>query len=458
MQVTESKTGTGLLARLKHWSGIDRAIGFTILGRGWSSMAGVVNVFLIARFLSPFEQGYYYTFGSLVAIQIVFELGFSFVIQQMASHECAHLAITAGGQICGEARYRQRLASVLQTTVRWYSCAAALFLLGLLPSGLVFFGMHSHSGPAAGWQIPWICVAIAATLTFQIDPLFAFLEGCGFVPLVARSRMQQAIAGSLLAWTGLLLHHGLYAPALMIFGQALVGTATLWQQRDLLGLLLRTQVGEHKIVWMREVWPFQWRIAVSWTCGYFIFQLFNPILFAFHGAQAAGQMGMSLSIGTAVANVGISWISTKSAPFGAMIAKRDFVQLDRVFFRALKQSWTVCLVGCVALFIGALWCKHMNFSIAQRLLDPVAFAFLLGTIVVNHVVFAEAIYLRAHKQEKFLFNSITVALLMAPSTYYFGRYYGATGMMAGYFVINALVGLCAGTYIFIHCRRSWHGA
>src|SRR6201993_2196971 len=73
--------------------GIDRAIGFTILARGWSSAAGLVTVALIARFLSPSEQGYYYTFGSLVALQIVFELGFSFVILQLAAHESSRLRI-----------------------------------------------------------------------------------------------------------------------------------------------------------------------------------------------------------------------------------------------------------------------------------------------------------------------------------------------------------------------------
>jgi hypothetical protein len=80
---------------LREWLGVDRAIAFAVLGRGWSSLAGVVTVALIARFLSPAEKGYYYTFGSLIAPQIVFELGFSFVILQMASHERAHLTISA---------------------------------------------------------------------------------------------------------------------------------------------------------------------------------------------------------------------------------------------------------------------------------------------------------------------------------------------------------------------------
>ena len=74
-------------ARIRNWLrtvlGLDRAVGFTVLARFWGSAAGLVTVLLIARFLTPAEQGYYYTFGSLVGIQMIFELGFSFVILQM---------------------------------------------------------------------------------------------------------------------------------------------------------------------------------------------------------------------------------------------------------------------------------------------------------------------------------------------------------------------------------------
>src|SRR5579864_6487677 len=84
---------------IRHVLGLDRAVGFSVLARLWSSAAGLVTVALIARFLSPAEQGYYYTFGSLVALQIIFELGFSFVILQMACHESASLTIAPDGTI-----------------------------------------------------------------------------------------------------------------------------------------------------------------------------------------------------------------------------------------------------------------------------------------------------------------------------------------------------------------------
>ena len=76
-----------LALRLKHLFGIDRAIAYTVLARGFQILGSTGTVLLILRFLTPVEQGYYYTLLSLVALQTVFELGFSFVILQMAAHE-----------------------------------------------------------------------------------------------------------------------------------------------------------------------------------------------------------------------------------------------------------------------------------------------------------------------------------------------------------------------------------
>src|SRR5579871_1625081 len=137
--VTDTPPKTSRFASIRHWMhrvlGVDRAVGFTVLARAWSSAAGLVTVALIARFLSPAEQGYYYTFGSLVALQIVFELGFSFVILQLASHERSHLAISPSLDISGDPVAHRRLASVIQKSVRWYSAAAILLAIFLLSAG-----------------------------------------------------------------------------------------------------------------------------------------------------------------------------------------------------------------------------------------------------------------------------------------------------------------------------------
>lgn len=436
--------------------GIDRAIGFTILARGWSSFAGLVTVALIARFLSPEQQGYYYTFGSLIALQIVFELGFSFVILQMASHERAHLTISAAGAISGDTTAHARLASVLQKTIRWYTSAAVLLAIFLLTAGSHFFTTHQHGTGQVFWRGPWYAAALAATLTFQLDPILSFMEGCGFVSNVARVRLIQAMTGSLLAWFALAIHHGLFAPAMIIAGNAGVASAWLFRKRHLLFPLLRFPVGPHRIHWMQEVWPFQWRIAVSWLCGYFIFQLYNPVLFAYQGAVVAGQMGMSLSLANALQSVSVSWINTKAAPFGAMIARGEFEQLDHIFFRSLRQAFLVCCAGAVTICCLAFYLNWAHIAFARRLLSPVSLSILLVTTLINIIVFAEATYLRAHKQEKFLLNSVLGAILMGLSTWLLGKYYSASGVVIGSLLVAIFMGLPLGTYTFVKYRRLWH--
>jgi hypothetical protein len=460
-EVAQPPLNASVHARARHWVrhavGLDRAVGFTVLARFWGSAAGLVTVALIARFLSPAEQGYYYTFGSLVALQIIFELGFSFVILQLASHERARLSISSDYEITGDPIAHARLSSVIQKSVRWYSVAAVLMAGTLVPVGFYFFATHQHPGAAVSWRVPWCSAALMAALNFQLDPLLSFLEGCGYVPEVARLRFLQSVTGSLLAWIALMNHHGLLAPAMMLFGMAATAIVWLFGKRKLLLGLLRHHSGTNRIQWNQEVWPFQWRIAVSWFCGYFLFSLFNPVLFAFRGPVEAGQMGMSLSLANAIQAIAVSWVSTKSAPFGTLIARREYQRLDHVFFRALQQSFAVSLAGALTAWLGCVYLNLRHYRFAQRLLDPVSLAFLLLYMVLNVVIFAEAYYLRAHKREVLLVTSVVGAGVVTTCTFIFGKYYGATGIVISCCLGN-FIGLVWATQKFRKYRRLWHAA
>jgi O-antigen/teichoic acid export membrane protein len=453
--------GPSRLARVRQWIrqvlGLDRAVGFTVLARFWSSTAGLVTVALIARFLSPAEQGYYYTFGSLVAVQIIFELGFSFVILQMASHERARLSISLDCEVTGDSAAHARLASVIQKSVRWYSIAALLMAATVVPVGFYFFSTHQHPGQNVAWRLPWCLDALMAVLNFQLDPLLSFLEGCGYVPQIARLRFSQSVTGSLLAWLALASHHGLFAPAMMLCGTAVASIIWLLGKRRLLSGLLRFPTGTNRIRWMHEVWPFQWRIAVSWFCGYFVFFLFNPVLFAFRGPVEAGQMGMSLSLANAIQNIAVAWVSTKSAPFGTLIARRQYRQLDRTFSQALWQCTAVALAGALTAWLACVYLKIEHIGFAQRLLGPGLIAMLLISMLSNVLVFAQSYYLRSHKQEVFLVNSIVGALSVAACTLVFGRYYGAKGIVVSCCIGNIL-GLLWATSKFRKYRKLWHAS
>ena len=75
-------------------------------------------------------------------------------------------------------------------------------------------------------------------------PFYSFIEGCGHVRAVAAMRFRQAVAAALFAWTAMLLHHGLYSPALVIVGQSGTGLLYVATHRRLLAGLLRTSCSE----------------------------------------------------------------------------------------------------------------------------------------------------------------------------------------------------------------------
>ena len=68
----------------------------------------------------------------------------------------------------------------------------------------------------------------------------------------------------------------------------------------------------------------QWRIAISWLAGYFVFQLFTPVLFHYHGAVVAGQMGMTLNVSNALLTTSLTLIAAKTPEFGKLIAGRNW--------------------------------------------------------------------------------------------------------------------------------------
>jgi hypothetical protein len=166
-------------------------------------------------------------------------------------------------------------------------------------------------------------------------------------------------------------------------------------------------------------------------------------------------MGMSLTVMNALSTVAMSWLNTKSSPFGTLVAQKKFDKLDELFFATVKQSMILIVLACSFAFGGLLLCSHYLPKLAARVLTPWAFGILLLTAIVNQLTFSQAIYLRAHKAEPFLPVSICAALVEGCSTYLLGRYLGANAVAIGFFLITCCL-VPWTTYIFQERRTMWH--
>jgi O-antigen/teichoic acid export membrane protein len=452
--MSSTNPSMGTTARWFHRLGVDRAVFFSASGRLVTTAMAPVTLFLIGMSLTPAEQGFYFTFNSIIALQAVVELGLAVVVLQFTSHEMTGLRWD-GRVLAGDESGTARLASLLRFTLAWYAVVSLVLVFLVLPLGDAFL---SRAATAAGvaWRTPWHLVVIASAVLLLMTPFLSVLEGTGQVAEVAMIRAAQDILATLALWIGLRLHLALIAAIVFVVVRLLVtGCCIVARYRQCFVKLLRVDSAMARISWIHEIWPFQWRIAISWLSGYFIFQLFTPLLFAFRGAVAAGQMGMSIAVTSAVTNTALAWVNTKAAPFGTLIAARRYDDLDGMFFRAAKQSLALAAAGLVTIWCAIVIGRVLGTPLADRLLLPLPLALLFATAFINQVIGAQAVYLRAHKKEPFLSISVVAGFLVGTSVYVAGREFGALGMSVAYF--TAMVGIAvAASAIFIDRRRLWH--
>ncbi|QNF14154.1 hypothetical protein FT670_07935 [Aeromonas jandaei] len=203
--------------------GVDRAIFFVLLHRGSGSISSFITLLLITHFLTPIEQGYYYTFASILGLQIIFELGFGTVLIQFVSHEMVGVRITKDA-ISGNKENLARLYYIISLAIKWYFFVSAGVLLVVSPLGYVFFSTSTmDSLPTLTWLFPWLFLVLSASLSLLITPMLSIAEGCGFVAQVAKMRLFQTLTAALFAWLMLLSGIGLYASAASAFATFTVG-------------------------------------------------------------------------------------------------------------------------------------------------------------------------------------------------------------------------------------------
>jgi O-antigen/teichoic acid export membrane protein len=441
--------------------GLDGAIAFTILSRLLQAGGGVFTLILITKYLTKVEQGYYYTFGSILAIQVFFELGLSGIITQFVAHENANLSWINSTRYTGNEESSSRLASLLRFTIYWFVVISIILFLGLLVAGYFFFSVYGKNNIDIDWQIPWVILSLSTSLSLLFSPILAFFEGLGSVKEVAKIRLfQHLVQLSLLVFFfffGLKLYS---SPIAALIAFTIVPIWILFSSKIKLLRFIWNKKGKYQINYLKEIFPFQWKIALSWISGYFIFQLFNPVLFAAEGAVAAGQMGMTLAVLNAIFSLTFSWVSTKVPVFSNLIANKQYNQLDVLFNRTLVQSSILNFLGLFIFISCIILLRFFDIKIGgrqlvDRFLPILPMFFMMIPIFLNHIVGSWATYMRCHKKEPMLINSIVMALLCTISTVVFGNLFGIIGMTSGYMIL-AIFSFIWTHNIFISKKKEWH--
>ena len=437
--------------------GISRDLVYTVLARIWGMASGLIVIFLVAHFFSRIEQGYYYTFSSLLALQVFFELGLSSVIIQFSAHEFSFLRWSKKGMILGPRGHRGRILNLLSSSVKWYAFSSLILILLLSAGGVFFFRESPGVAVEINWYWPWALAVVGLAANLTLIPFFALMTGGGLIGDVSRLELSSGFLSVLFGGVTIALGGGLYAVFAVSATKFTVSLLYLicfrWGTiRLLFRELRRRRVCADRLSWWDEVWPMQWRIALSWLSGYFIFQLFVPVLFNFHGPEVAGRMGMTLSAANAVQSIGLAWINIRIPEFCGLIAAKDWARLRSLFRRVASLAVGVTLVVSMLVLFVLVESKPYT-SIGERLLPPLEVGVMMLASSIQVLITAWAIFMRSFKQEPMLVPSLIGALMTSASTIILGKLFSSGGMVLGYFCVCFFYGIGSTYLIWRHFVR-----
>lgn len=416
--------------------------------------SGPITLLIIAHYFSPEIQGFYFTFKSLLLLQVFAELGMGNVLVQFASHEWANLKIDADGRVVGDAVACSRLASLLRFILTWYAGGTIILVLGLGGGGIWFF--NNSSNVHVSWFFPWLCLTILFGMFFYLQGITYFLEGCNQVNVIYRYRLVQIFLETIFLWVAILLGCGLWA--VIVSNIACVTTIAVLLLREFkpfLRSLLQYPI-DRVIHWRREILPFQWRIAVSWLSNYFVQGIINPVIFYYHGPVVSGQVGMSLSLAQTIPMVGISLIQPKVPQLGMLVSAKKYDRLDSYFRRLTLTSLFAGLACCLGVIGCLAWLLNYKPFLSARFLPLSLTIVFLGAFYLRTISILMALYLRAHKEEPLMWVQVILGMIMGLTTWYLGACYAGAGVVWGLMAVTLFLDIPLVTMVFLVRRKALH--
>ena len=383
---------------------IDNALLWVLTNKLWAVAKGPISLIFIVSFLTPEEQGLWYTFLSLGALTVFAEMGFTAIITQFVNHEYAHLK-EKNGFLKGDYASRDKLVSLIRYALKFY--------LVVVPFAIVilyFIGKHFLVDVDSTVFLLWMVFSITGGMQLLVSLLQSIVQGFDKVALVQKNIFVGSLVLPVLSWT--LLYFGFGLSTLVIAN--IVSIVLMLSLFYLKTKKIFFQVSKHKIKtkyrWFNEIVKLQWKYAVSWMAGYFIFSFMTPMVYKYEGAVLAGQFGLTLSLIKTISGISGSWLETKVPKMNMFVAHKDRVSLDRMFRTNALIGFFIFL-GASVVFLLAIYLVNVYNLYAERFL-PLYLAFLLIVLEIPNVITGYlAKYLRAHKAEPYYAISVLMGVL-----------------------------------------------
>ncbi len=418
---------------------VTRAVKWSLLTQGFRLISGLIITLLYIKYLDLKSLGYAYTFASVLGISIFLEMGFSQNIVQFVCHEFSKLKFSDHGTLEGDEDALSRVVSIGRLSFKYYSIASAILLFLLLTCGRYFLEGNHESSQKVIWQGAWVLASCVTCATLIMNPMWSIFEGCNRIGDTEKVKFIASVLGLVATFIGLYYGLGLYA---VCFNNLAIVCVSLFYFLGVNGSFFRVFMKSPKgaeVSWRKDIWPLQWRIAISWISGYFIFSSITPIVFRISGPESAGRVGFSLQITRLIGSIASSWGATRIPEFGMCAAAKKWENLDHLWKQSAKIAISLAVVGNVFLVIF-MHVVSVNFSeLSDRyvgLIPLILFALSGVTHVTTNFI---SYYLRAFKKEPFALLSLLSGILTTLMIFVLTKKYNTSGTAFAYLTCNVFL-------------------
>lgn len=401
----------------------------TAVNQLWRLISGPATLLLIPVFLTPELQGYWFTFISLAALAVFADLGFTAILVQFAAHEFAYLQFDERGLLSGDAERLSRMSSLLRFAIRWAVLMSGLVFPLTLVIGVLILSQKSTDIP---WFLPWVLYSCAGIMVFLNTTLLSFIEGCNLVGEAQKTRFWISFCAFCAMVLALTSGWGLYALATSMLVAGVAGTFLVLQRYGKIFFdLMKKGSNGPRYPWGGEILPLLGRYAISWGSGYFIFQLFTPIAFAYYAADVAGMVGLSFAIWTAVFTLSNTWMIIITPKINIFVSTQSYSELNTLFFRHLRFSVATFFLGAIVM-LALYQIPLVSEFLGARIVSPLSMSILGVAWLIQLIVSSMAIYMRAHKEEPMMYASVLVGLFISLSTWFIAVSFSFELFFVGY--------------------------
>jgi hypothetical protein len=393
---------------------------------------------MVSFSLSLSEQGIFFTFLSIAAIQSIFEAGITSVFFFHVAHEKSNLVEAAESNLIGAGGALQRLHYLIKYARWWFTTLAIIFAVLVGISGYYFLSSSiSTENLSISWQFPYFLLIAAVSLALFNLSRIPIIEGYGEIAQVAKYRLRSNVISSVVLWIGMAGGWGLWALALSYFIQNSLMAAQINFLFNQLKIDSYTKIDTGKsltINWRSEIFPFQWRIAISYFCGYIISQSIIPFVLHTHGSEAAGQVGLMLAIFNSLAVIIASYMYAAAPKYATYIARKNREPLIKLFSKVTIFSLAAAVVIYGMVLLSSALIKNYIPFFSYRLANTEVIFWMAVIGMINVYVGSASTLVRAQKKEPMLLSSIAISL-----SYIISMLYLKNAVVDYLFMIFALI-------------------